>query len=94
MERGRFCFDKRNAESKVKKSVTIRLYASQRKNMFDEGQFIRTRQHKRIGLVIKKVEHFPYETTLTCVRGYRPAPKSRLRGKKNPFSKMRLRIIR
>lgn len=77
------------------KSVTVTLGGAITKSFnINKGEFVRIGGQKRVGMLVKNVEDGLMETTITCIKGYRPAPRSILRTRKTIFSKLKGRIIK
>ena len=87
----------------MNKSVTVTLNAASHftngRILFKGGEICRftvngKERSKRIVGLVKEVDYSsPYDTTLTLIKGYRPAPRSVLRNRKTVFSKIKARII-
>ena len=80
------------------KIITVTLSSMQRKPIMQVGQICRLRTNKGlskrvVGLVKDVFEPSTHETTITLIKGYRPAPRSVLRNRKTVFSKIKGRII-
>ena len=78
----------------MNKSVTVTLGGSVPNFDFQKGQFIRISGQKRVGVLVKDVDERLTETTLACIKGYRPAPRSILRTRKTIFSKLKGHILK
>lgn len=57
------------------------------------GEVIKIATQKRMCLIVKSVTDNFMETTVSCVKGYKPSPKSTLRNK-NVFSKVYATIVK